>query len=56
MLLHPVVLGSFFRFGQKLGPILSWVFILLMVAVFGFAMIKYVFSAPKEDSNGRRVS
>jgi uncharacterized membrane protein len=51
MLLHSVMLGAFYNFGQKLGPILTWVFILLMVVVFSYAMIKYVFSAPAADTN-----
>ncbi len=51
MLLQSMLLGAFYDFGQKLGPILTWVFILLMVLVFSYAMIKYVFSAPPADPN-----
>lgn len=36
------LLNSFYEFGNKLGPILTWVFILLMVVELVYVMAKYL--------------
>lgn len=36
------LLNGFYEFGNKLGPILTWVFILLMVVELVYVMAKYL--------------
>ncbi len=36
------LLNNFYEFGNKLGPILTWVFILLMVVELVYVMAKYL--------------
>lgn len=36
------LLNNFYEFGNKLGPILTWVFILLMVVEMVYVMAKYL--------------
>ena len=36
------LLNGFYEFGSKLGPILTWVFILLMVVELIYVMAKYL--------------
>lgn len=36
------LLNNFYEFGNKMGPILTWVFILLMVVEIVYVMVKYL--------------
>jgi len=38
----PILLNAFYEFGNTIGPILTWTFILLMVVELIYVMAKYL--------------
>ena len=50
----PLLLNAFYEFGNKLGPILTWVFILLMVVQLVYVMAKYLGGGNDKNSRADR--
>ena len=44
-----LLLNDFYEFGNMLGPILTWVFILLMVVELVYVMAKYLGGTTKKE-------
>jgi hypothetical protein len=47
----PILLNAFYEFGNKIGPILTWVFILLMVVELIYVMAKYLGGSDTKREN-----
>ena len=52
MLLHLLPLNAFYNAGNKIGPVLTWIFIILMVVELAYVMIKYLGGSEKDSHRG----